>query len=83
LVNQIAADCLQRDVRDPNQTHASWADSFYGVNVPPPPPVSGDQDLSGYNKQRLAFVESVLTDARRLLADPAARTQISPRPLNG
>lgn len=83
LVRQVAASVLHRGNSAPDQYERSFADDWYGVRVPPPPPVSGGQDLGPYNRQRAAFVESVLADARQLLADPAERATLAPRPLGG
>jgi len=86
LVRQVAASALQRGISQPDGHERDWIDSWYGTNLPPPPPVARtDQQaaMDAYNARREQFVEGVLQDARRALADPAERAKLKPTRLGG
>ncbi len=86
LVRQVAASALQRGVSQPDGYERAWVDSWFGVNVPPPPPVAGTSnqaELDRYNKERETFIERILEEARALLGDPAERAKLKPTKLGG
>ncbi len=78
---RLAADCLYRGLAAPNQRHRSWADSWYGENVPPPAPAAQRDTTSDYNRRRQEFVEQAMERAREILRDPGAANELRPMPL--
>jgi hypothetical protein len=81
VVKRIAADCLARDLADLDQTHASWADSWYGVVNPAPAPGATEVVLAAYNREREAAVNAVLEAARAILRDPEQTAKLRPTTL--
>ena len=84
LVRQVAADCLHRGRTQPDHHSWRWVDSWFGANVPPPPPTPGTDGaaaLAGYTTAREAFLDEVIEAARALLRDPQAANLLRPTPL--
>lgn len=86
LPRQVAASVLYRGAALPTQAERDWVDHYFCVVNPPPPPTpggSGAPALADYNRQRQAFIATVIEEARRLLRDPAERQKLRPSPLGG